>query len=264
MNKKKFQILIVEDQKSVSDEIRKELENYAEIVSVSGSPDRGVLRCKAYPYNCFIVNCGHDGKQGMIFVEKLKKLQDLSDLPFLFAYKAGAKLDPALEKSDLNYDVLRYPLDKTEFHWRFRRLIGIKETQPVQEKVYQNDLVQLNGQGKVLLVEDNPLNQKVLGMFISKLGFEYDVASNGQMAIDLSSEKHYKYILMDIFMPGMDGTEATEKIRDIEAEKGLPQAKIIAISANESEEGIKKCFDSGMNDYLVKPFTLDILREKLV
>ncbi len=263
MTRKDFQILIVEDQKGVADEIKKELQTYAEIVSVSGSPDRGLLRCKAYPYNCFVVNCGHDGKQGAIFVEKLKKIQDLHNIPFIFTYKPSAKLDVSLEKLELKYDVLRLPVDKNELNWRFRKLIGMKESEQVKEKVLPFETSGQSISGRVLLVEDNPLNQKVLGMFISKLGFEYDVASNGQAAIDFCLEKEYKYILMDIFMPGMDGTEATEKIRENE-KKGSHKAKIIAISANESEEGIKKCFDSGMNDYLVKPFTLDILREKLV
>jgi len=263
MTRKDFQILIVEDQKGVADDIKKELQTYAEIVSVSGSPDRGLLRCKAYPYNCFVVNCGHDGRQGSIFVEKLKKNQDLHNVPFIFTYKPSAKLDALLEKLELKYDILRLPVDKIELHWRFRKLIGMKEVEPEKEKRVPVEPSGQTGTGRVLLVEDNPLNQKVLGMFISKLGFEYDVASNGQSAIDLCLEKEYKYILMDIFMPGMDGTEATERIR-VNEKKGNHRSKIIAISANESEEGIQRCFDSGMNDYLVKPFTLDILREKLV
>jgi CheY-like chemotaxis protein len=263
MSKKEFQILIIEDQKSTADELKNELLNYAEIISVSGSPDRGLLRAKAYPYNCFIVNCGHDGKQGLIFVEKLKKLQELHNIPFLFTYKPNAKFDMALGSANLSYDILRLPIDKNELHWRFRKISGVKTVEaekssdPILPANHSNEL------GKLLLVEDNPLNQKVLGMFISKLGYDFDVASNGQMAIDLCAEKQYKYILMDIFMPGMDGTEATEKIREME-KKGKHKAKIIAISANESEDGIQKCYDSGMNDYLVKPFTLEILREKLV
>jgi two-component system, NarL family, sensor histidine kinase BarA len=115
----------------------------------------------------------------------------------------------------------------------------------------------------VLLVEDNPLNQKVLGMFISRLGFDYDIASNGQMAVDACMKINYPFILMDIYMPGMDGTEATVKIREQEQSKDH-RSKIIAITANESEESVKRCYDSGMDDYLVKPFTLDVLKEKLV
>lgn len=64
-------------------------------------------------------------------------------------------------------------------------------------------------------------------------------------------------------MPGMDGPEATMKIRNDEEITGN-RAKIIAITANESEESVKRCYDSGMDDYLVKPFTLEILKEKLV
>jgi CheY-like chemotaxis protein len=68
---------------------------------------------------------------------------------------------------------------------------------------------------------------------------------------------------MDIYMPGMDGPEATMKIRANEHNK-THRSKIIAITANESQESVKRCYDSGMDDYLVKPFTRDILKEKLV
>jgi CheY-like chemotaxis protein len=64
-------------------------------------------------------------------------------------------------------------------------------------------------------------------------------------------------------MPGMDGPEATVKIRENEIITGH-RSKIIAITANESEESVKRCYDSGMDDYLVKPFTLDVLKDKLV
>lgn len=254
MDNKNFRTLIVEDQKNIADDIKKELQTYSEVVSVSGSVARGLLRAKAYSYNLFVVNCGHDGKQGEIFVSKLKEQQDLTDVPFLFTYKHGARFCTSLSNLDIKFDAFRLPFDKNEFQWRFRRLTGLQN-----ENIEEED----QGIGKVLLTEDNPLNQKVLGMFISKLGFEYDVASNGESALELCSKNQYKYILMDIFMPGMDGTEVSKRIREMEKE-GTHTAKIIAISANESEEGIKSYYDSGMNDYLVKPFTLEGLREKLM
>jgi CheY-like chemotaxis protein len=83
------------------------------------------------------------------------------------------------------------------------------------------------------------------------------------MAVDMCKSNFYPFVLMDIYMPGMDGTEATEKIRVNESGSDK-RSRIIAITANESEESVKRCYDSGMDDYLVKPFTLDTLKEKLV
>jgi CheY-like chemotaxis protein len=171
-----------------------------------------------------------------------------------------------LLKFNKRFDFIRLPFDPVEFKLRLDQLKGKDKNEPPylnknSGPKAENGAPQSN---KVLLVEDNPLNQKVLGMFISKLGFEHDVASNGQMAVDLATENEYRYILMDIYMPGMDGTEATAIIRENEEISGRARSKIIAITANESDESVKRCYDSGMDDYLVKPFTLEILREKLV
>jgi CheY-like chemotaxis protein len=265
MSEKLLKILIIEGNKAVADELKKELQQYAELISVAGSVERGLLRQKAYGYDFFIVDCGDDGKQGAHFVEKLKKEDDVAKFHFLFTYMPATKVDKNLNKVGVEFDILRLPVDHVELHLRLQRLLGIEEKSVVE--VAEEKIAVLGERSKVksriLLVEDNPLNQKVLGMFISKLGFEYDIASNGQMAIDFCLEKEYSHILMDIYMPGMDGTEATEKIRKNER-SGTHSARIIAISANESEESIKRCYESGMNDYLVKPFTLEILKEKLV
>jgi CheY-like chemotaxis protein len=269
MSEKQLKILVVEGEKSIADELKKELEQYAELISVSGSAERGLLRNTAFGYDFFIVNCGSDGKQGAYFVDELKKTKELKSTAFLFTMPPYVKVDPELQKLGVRFDILRLPVDSVELHLRIQRVLEMEmktevkvvEKEPVVEEIKKAKSVPTTR--RVLLVEDNLLNQKVLGMFISKLGFDYDVASNGLAAVNLCQEKKYSHILMDIYMPGMDGTEATEKIRENE-KRGDHSARIIAISANESEDSIKRCYDSGMNDYLVKPFTIEVLKEKLI
>jgi CheY-like chemotaxis protein len=269
MSENQLRILIVEGEKSVADELKMELEQYAELISVSGSAERGILRNTAFGYDFFVVNCGADGKQGAKFVENLKKSTELKSTAFLFTMQPYVKVDKELQKLGVRFDILRLPVDAVELHLRIQRILEMEmkteakivEKEQVVEEVKK--VKSVPGVRRVLLVEDNLLNQKVLGMFIAKLGFDYDVASNGQAAVNMCLEKKYSHILMDIYMPGMDGTEATEKIRENE-KNGEHSARIIAISANESEDSIKRCYDSGMNDYLVKPFTIEVLKEKLV
>jgi DNA-binding response OmpR family regulator len=265
---KQMKILVIENQTKVADEIKNELISQGFDVSLSGSVEKGIFRAKAYPFDMFIVNCGDDGKSGLTFALNLKKETDYKNQPFLFTINPKVKVDIRLRKFTHPFDILRLPVDNTELKIRLEQLLNFntqreesKEDTVVAKSKSKSKPVPLSG--KILLVEDNPLNQKVLGMFISKLGYEYDIASNGLGAVNLCSDNNYPFILMDIYMPGMDGPEATVKIRESETVTGH-RAKIIAITANESEESVKRCYDSGMDDYLVKPFTLDVLKEKLV
>ncbi|MBN1924809.1 MAG: response regulator [Prolixibacteraceae bacterium] len=262
MDNKQKKVLLVENQQKIAEALKNELVSQEFRVTTSGSVEKGILRAKAFKFDLFIVNCGEDGRSGFNFATMLKKEAGYTNFPILFTVNPKVKVDVRLRKFNQPFDILRLPLDYTEIKIRLTRILNPNyaiEENPDEKSTESG----FKPTGKVLLVEDNALNQKVLGMFISKLGFEYDVAGNGQAAVDLSAHTNYPYILMDIYMPGMDGPEATVKIREREL-KGSHRSKIIAITANESEESVKRCYDSGMDDYLVKPFTLDVLKEKLV
>jgi DNA-binding response OmpR family regulator len=271
MVKEKKNVLLVESQRKVVEEIKNELIAQGYNVSVSGSVEKALFRAKAFHFDLFVVNAGDDGKEGYNFLSNIKKETSNQQFSVLFLLNPKVKVDVRLRKYNQPFDIVHLPFDDTEFKIRIDRLMNSLQVEnaPVQEPILENVKVTSTAKteskvnGRVLLVEDNPLNQKVLGMFITKLGFEHDVASNGQASVDLCTSTEYAFILMDVYMPGMDGTEATEKIRELENKTGH-RAKIIAITANESEESVKRCYDSGMDDYLVKPFTLDILKEKLV
>ncbi|MGR5117221.1 ATP-binding protein [Vibrio astriarenae] len=118
---------------------------------------------------------------------------------------------------------------------------------------------------KVLVVEDNRVNQKVVCVNLDKLGVEYWIANDGQEAIDLYRE-HYQEIglvLMDCMMPNVDGFEATEKIRRHEEDLQLTATHIIALTASVLDDDVKRCFECGMDDYLPKPFKRDMLLQKI-
>ncbi|MFA0056923.1 response regulator [Vibrio echinoideorum] len=121
-------------------------------------------------------------------------------------------------------------------------------------------------QHKILIVEDNKINQKIAGLHVGKSGFEFEFANNGQEAIDkFTANPHYAAILMDCMMPVMDGFEATSNIRRIEQEtKATRRIPIIALTASVIDDDIQKCFDVGMDDYVPKPFKFEMLKEKIL
>lgn len=117
---------------------------------------------------------------------------------------------------------------------------------------------------KILLAEDNLINQKVALVTLKKLGHHTDLAENGMKAVELSKQMSYDLILMDIHMPVMDGLEATRQIRKLEEQDRTHKpAYICAITANVQKDDEEQCYQAGMNCYITKPFRLDVLNDIL-
>jgi signal transduction histidine kinase len=129
---------------------------------------------------------------------------------------------------------------------------GFQETLPVGA----NDPATL----RVLVAEDNRVNQEVARRMALKLGVSVDMADNGEEAVNAWKERGYDIILMDMQMPVLDGVIATRRIRSFE---GIAQPQIIALTANAMEHDRQACMDAGMDDFLAKPIRLSDLRRAL-
>jgi PAS domain S-box-containing protein len=114
---------------------------------------------------------------------------------------------------------------------------------------------------RVLVAEDNPVNQKVAIGMLEKLGLRADLVSNGREAVELRGMLHYDLILMDCQMPDMDGYDAASAIR--RAEKGKRRTVMVAMTAEAMTGAREKCIAAGMDDYIAKPIRLEDLVEAL-
>lgn len=123
-------------------------------------------------------------------------------------------------------------------------------------KNYHSDTVNLPSDIKILLVEDNLINQKVSSLMIKQIGYNCDIANNGEEAVKMHLKNDYKIIFMDILMPVMDGMEATNLIRNQERKDNRSRTKIIALTANAFKEDIEKYLSNGMDYHLSKPLKL--------
>jgi CheY-like chemotaxis protein len=108
---------------------------------------------------------------------------------------------------------------------------------------------------KVLLVEDNLLNQKLMNINLSKLKCVVTLANNGLEGVEWYKKHNYDVILMDLMMPVMDGFESAREIRKIEKEENRRFTPIIAFTANTLNNDFNKCIENGMNYLMEKPFS---------
>lgn len=120
--------------------------------------------------------------------------------------------------------------------------------------------------GRILLVEDNELNQEIAATILEDAGFTTEIANNGKVAVEMlesAAPGYYQVVLMDIQMPVMDGYEATKAIRRLE-NRELASIPIFAMTANAFEDDRQAALNCGMNGHIAKPIQVEKLLEKIL
>jgi signal transduction histidine kinase/AmiR/NasT family two-component response regulator len=115
---------------------------------------------------------------------------------------------------------------------------------------------------QILVVEDNPINQKLLIRVLEKMGYAPVLATNGEEAVQIAEQQDFDVVYMDIAMPVMDGLRATQLIRELQRYQQQPP-HIVAVTANAQPEDRRRCLDAGMDDYITKPIRFETIRRTL-
>jgi PAS domain S-box-containing protein len=198
---------------------------------------------------------------GFMLAQAIKADPRLKEIPLI----ALSSIDPADDDSRQKTSFqmwLQKPVRQSQLYDCLVRL-----WQPSSHHVKPNlpqHMVHASLSGRILLVEDNPVNQEVARGMLELLGYTVSLAENGRKAVDAATTQTFDLILMDCQMPEMDGFTATRVIRDRERETEKPHlVPIIALTANAMDGDRQRCLASGMNDYLTKPFTVDQLQALL-
>lgn len=116
---------------------------------------------------------------------------------------------------------------------------------------------------KILVAEDNQVNQFIINKMFAHLGYTVDIAANGKEAVEKASEKQYNFIFTDIYMPEMNGYEATMEILQRASSANVPAPVIVAMTASALKEDRDECLRMGMHDYITKPVDIPQLQSIL-
>ncbi len=123
--------------------------------------------------------------------------------------------------------------------------------------------INAHGKARILVAEDEPVNQQVIGKLLGMAGFSYDIAENGERAIELFKQKEYDAALFDVQMPVMDGIAATQEIREIEQKEHKKRLPIIAVTARAMFGDKERILENKLDDYIAKPYNLNTVVETL-
>jgi len=204
------------------------------------------------PYDVVYLDWRMPGMDGMENARRIKSL-GLASPPLFLMVTAYGREEMLKEAEAIGIEnVLVKPVNPSIlFDTTISVLGGRRESGSAEPGQVQADgrLAALRG-CRILLVEDNDINQQVARELLEEAGLVVDVADNGRIALDMAQRCAYDLVFMDMQMPVMDGVEATRELRKVAR---LAQLPIVAMTANAMEQDRRKCMDAGMNDFLVKP-----------
>lgn len=138
-----------------------------------------------------------------------------------------------------------------------------RDTNEISGSQIDLEETEITKRAKILLVEDNKVNQKLARIVLEKMGFEIEIAENGLQAIEFLKNKPFDLVLVDLQMPKMGGLDATKQIRNTSSNVLNPSIPIIAMTAHAMEQDKQKCMEAGMNGYVSKPFKRDALLSEI-
>ena len=167
---------------------------------------------------------------------------------------------------------LSKPIRREKLYRMLERMIGKrkvegKKDEAVKEKIITQYSVreEMKRSARILLAEDNPVNQKLAKMMLTKAGYQVEVADNGKEAVEkyAASPENFDLIFMDVQMPEMDGLEATREIRKQSTinnqQSSIKRVPIVAMTAHAMKGDREKCIEAGMDDYITKPIKREIV-----
>ena len=219
----------------------------------SGDEAIKLVRSTPEPFDFLLLDVNMPGMDGFTVAEKLG-----GECPITLMLSSSDLSSDTARCRELGIDYyMTKPIGEKELAGALRRLAG--EERRASQRQAGNELMvpQLSGL-RVLLAEDNPINQALAVALLEQMNLDVTVANNGAEAVKMVRQQHFDFVLMDVQMPEMDGFQATQAIRELESEKA--RIPIVALTAHAIKGDKERCLEAGMDEYVSKPIDPETLK----
>ncbi|MCH1918083.1 response regulator [Shewanella sp. A3A] len=253
-------VLVVDDNATARSILKSTLTSMGFTVDTARSGHEAIDKYQQQHYGLALIDWMMPEMDGIETAKQLKALKDNPLIIMISAHASHELLEQASHSGINGYvakpasasqllDAIMAALGRSGF-------VAVRRQSPTADLPLQ----QLRGK-RILLVEDNQMNQEVASEFIRIAGMQLSIANNGQEALDKLQHHHFDLVLMDCQMPIMDGYQATQALRQLPQFADLP---IVAMTANAMSGDRDRCLAAGMNDHLAKPIEVKLLYQTLL
>lgn len=249
--------LVIDDNDACRLVLRRMLEHWGLSITLAANGEQALnhLRRNGNKVDVVLADYEMPTMNGINVASAIRNELGLSDIKFVLLTPRSVSVETMVDELNLSGKVSK-PVVQSKLLRVLTEILASPATSAAAKHVQA-----LASNARVLLVEDNLVNQKVVREILRKAGYQVSVAGNGQVAVELFRKNRFDLVLMDIQMPVLNGYEATREIRQLEDGLGGQRIPIIALTAHAIRGVREACYANGMDDYLTKPVQTSRLLE---
>jgi len=255
-------VLIVDDNTTNLLILRLQCEQWGMLPRTTSSPREALEWIgKGDPFDVAVFDMLMPEMDGVQLAREVRKVRPSKTLPLILFTSTGKTPaeEPAIK--DVFSATLPKPVKRTEFFDLLVEAVSGKKPVALKAKAQPAKATVQPSELKILVAEDNPINQKLLLRVLKQLGFSADMADNGVEVLKAMETSRYDLVFMDVHMPEMDGLEATRRI--VNSTKSEDRPFIVAVTADAMQGDRDKCIEAGMDDYISKPIRITDIQDVL-
>ena len=259
-------LLVVDDNETNLSILALHTQRWGMEVTAAASGDEALARLReGNEFDAAILDFAMPGMDGLALAEHMREFENAKKMPIILLSSGDPEIDPARWQVGY-FSVLPKPWKSANLQRELQRFLAPVNAPPLPPVQAQTQRIleptsALENPVKILVVEDNPTNLRVVITVLNALGYEPDTAINGQAGIEMAEANGYDLILLDVQLPDIDGWSVARHLRQYVRDKKLT---IVAITANVTPEDRQACFDAGMDDFVMKPFKISTLKDVIL